>query len=283
MPAMLSIDFGNSFTKVAIRPDADSPAELLKDSSLNLDELNVCVPTLASCRKVKGRELWDYGTDVLQHRESTPGLTVHRNWKPRFFEGANAPTHSSAKSLVPATGKEAARSFRMSNEQWLVLKKAFGYEDTVREQVESTLLPPPIPPQVVPPTEETDIDTKALGHGFFAWLKRLVEPICLKQGLGEVKDIPVRISLPSFGAVTRAEMLLCEILDNAGWKPDRHKPALPEPYANAIGAFTEGRNVTHRVKHAGVMPDYPRMLEKTGLLAAILDAIRNNVRNTLGF
>src|SRR5437868_1773040 len=85
--SMISIDFGNSYTKVAIRPDVDHTAQVMTDASLSLDELNMCVPTLAARLERNGKETWYYGTDVMRHRVDTPGLTVFRNWKPRFFEG----------------------------------------------------------------------------------------------------------------------------------------------------------------------------------------------------
>lgn len=84
MPPMLSIDFGNSYTKVALRPDRETATTAIKDTSLNWDEENICVPTLAAHVGRSGG--WCYGTDATRFRPDYPGLTVHRNWKPRLFE-----------------------------------------------------------------------------------------------------------------------------------------------------------------------------------------------------
>ena len=49
--------------------------------------------------------------------------------------------------------------------------------------------------------------------------------------------------------------------------------ALPEPLSNAIGTFTEGRNVTHL---NGTNPHYGQMFKDTGMLARMRDAILND-------
>ena len=45
---MICIDFGNTYTKVAIRTNRTSSSQMLRDASLTFDEKNVCIPTLAS-------------------------------------------------------------------------------------------------------------------------------------------------------------------------------------------------------------------------------------------
>jgi hypothetical protein len=83
---MLSVDFGNTYTKVGLRLGSDAPGQLLKDASLKWDDMNACVPTVAACFESGKGSTWHCGTDVLRFRENTPGLTVYRNWKPRFFD-----------------------------------------------------------------------------------------------------------------------------------------------------------------------------------------------------
>lgn len=91
----ISIDFGNSFTKVGIRPRglpgeegrAFSQASLLQDESLRMDENNFCIPTLAACSREDGRETWWYGNEVVEKATNREGVRVFRNWKPRFFSG----------------------------------------------------------------------------------------------------------------------------------------------------------------------------------------------------
>ena len=86
MSPMICIDFGNTYTKVAIRPNANARSDVLTDAALSFDELNMCIPTLAGRVQKNGKESWFFGNDVLQYRANTPGLTVFRNWKPCFLK-----------------------------------------------------------------------------------------------------------------------------------------------------------------------------------------------------
>ena len=129
-------------------------------------------------------------------------------------------------------------------------------------------------PKREPTSEETDLDIKFIGLGFFRWLKGFVDPVCKKLRLGPLEEIPVRVTLPSFGSASKSELLLRDILEEAGWRIDTKMPTLPEPLANAIGTFTEGLNATHKPKGAfQIMPHYGLMFEKTGLLQVIREAI----------
>jgi hypothetical protein len=279
MSAAVSIDFGNSFTKVALRAQPDAASEMAKDQSLTLDEYNFCIPTLAACKRGKGREQWDFGTNVLRHKESAAGLTVYRNWKPLFFRGEQSGpgTDCECQASTPATMHASDKYHGLSDEQWLQVKQILNLREENRGAIEKA-----IPPADAAPTttafpldadEETDIDAKQVGIGFFRWLREFIEPICRARGIGALASIPARISLPSFGSMTKATLLLAEILEEAGWCPAERNGMLPEPYSNAIGIFTEGQNAVHSPGRAGVMPYYPKMFKDTGLLRAMLDAI----------
>jgi len=99
MDYQISIDFGNSFTKVGIRPcgvtgeegRASSLSSLLQDEGLRMDENNFCIPTLAARAIENGREVWCYGNDVVEKATNREGYEVFRNWKPRFFSGQDDP------------------------------------------------------------------------------------------------------------------------------------------------------------------------------------------------
>lgn len=277
MAGMISIDFGNSYTKVAIRPDSRSAAALMKDDSLSLDELNICVPTLAACSRRGKKETWSFGTDVMQHRAGAAGLEVFRNWKPTFFRGEETHLERPAAAVLavhgPATiGRPA--SGRLTDDAWQQVKSTFGFDDSFRDSFEANMRPKEvIRAAPAPPEDVTELDIKQIGLGFFTWLREtLVEPACRKSGLGPFDTIPVRISLPSFGGATRAELLLREILEEAGWRPDDRAPVLAEPLANSIGAFTEGRNAL-RESETGHWPNYGVMFRNTGLLGAIREAV----------
>ncbi len=79
MSAMISIDFGNSYTKVGIRSAETENSKLLEDSSLKLQEGNFCVPTLASRIVSNGEEEWRFGTQVTEQPSDLSGLKVFRN------------------------------------------------------------------------------------------------------------------------------------------------------------------------------------------------------------
>jgi hypothetical protein len=260
---MLSIDFGNTYTKVALRPDFNSPGFLLSDASLNWDELNACVPTLAACRKNSAKSQWYFGTDVTKFRETSRGLTVYRNWKPRFFEGSNEPIGELV--AVNSKSKRFNTPPGLSDHAWQTICATLT-SDAVAElwtrlggEFDSKLH-----------VEETELEHKLIALGFFRWLREFFDPVCRKRVGRCASEIPVRVSLPSFGSVAKAEELLREILSEAGWKLDDRVSTLPEPLSNAIGTFTEGVNVTHLDESS---PHYGQMFRDTGLLARMREAI----------
>lgn len=273
MRPKLSIDFGNSYTKVALRANGESRSELLTDASLKMDDLHACVPTVAAHYIEKGKESWHYGTDVMKFREGSPGLTVHRNWKPRFFD-------SKAESQAPALATAIAatsprRSFAtppgMTDDVWNTITAVLTSEqaESLYQKLGGHSVDAAAEDLV---SEEADFDHKSIGQGFFRWLLEFVDPICLNRVRRSATEIPVRVSLPSFGSVAKAEMLLKEILEDAGWKLDECAPTLPEPFSNAIGAFTEGVNAINVVP-SGASPHYGKMFQETGMLARMREAL----------
>jgi hypothetical protein len=265
---MICIDFGNTYTKVGIRPNSDTKSELIKDPVLSFDELNICIPTVAARVEKNSSEAWYFGNDVQQVSRS-PGLSVMRNWKPEFFKGIETSLRSTqAVGAIATKGKT-----RLSNEDWATVRQILNLDDDHRSTIER-LAGGKKKSENADGSEETSLDIKFVGLGFFKWLKDFVGPICQKYGLGAIDKIPARITLPSFGSATSSELLLRELLEEAGWKIDKKKPAMAEPLANAIGTFTEGLNATHKPKGANkVMPHYGVMFENTGLLQVIREAI----------
>ncbi|HHO50885.1 MAG TPA: hypothetical protein ENK18_08410, partial [Deltaproteobacteria bacterium] len=221
--AMISIDFGNSYTKVGLRPALDEPSEPAQDGSLVFDDdLNLCIPTLAAVAERRGRQRWLFGTDVMKLGEGTRGVTVFRNWKPEFFDGDRGDTERDALAQV-------AR-----DEAWARAKAALGLTEEQRSDFEA-LQPLPPPP---PPLDE-------IARGYFRWLKSFLDPICAAEGI-ELEEAETRITLPAFGGQAKAEQEILAVLRGAGFRCARVAPCLPEPVANAIGIFTEGRNVIWR-------------------------------------
>ncbi len=132
-------------------------------------------------------------------------------------------------------------------------------------------------------------DVEELALGYFTWLRRQVEPICRQQfELDAAGEIPVRITLPAFGNVARATERLEDLLTESGWKLCPAEGAIPEPVANAIGAFSQGRNAVwtpERLQHGrplplagdSLMPHYGNMFEDS----PFLEAFRNNALDRL--
>lgn len=275
MRPMLSIDFGNTYTKLGVRKNGDSRAMLLTDGSLKWDDgLFACVPTLAACHKTARNEKWYFGTDVMRFREQTPGLAIYRNWKPRFFDGVSENRRPPSPVSRPLrVGSSLPAPPGISDGAWQTILTSLPQAQV--QEIWASLAGQSATPQLQAESnsEETDLDFKWIGLGFFRWLLAFIDPICRKAIGVSARDVPVRISLPSFGSVAQAELLLKEILSEAGWTLDDRVATLPEPLSNAIGTFTEGLNVTHR---QGASPHYGRMFANTGLLARMREATLAN-------
>jgi len=93
MNYQISIDFGNSSTKVGVatgRPSiqtarlARSPACSRTNGSKWMNA-NFCIPTLAARGMEQGEEVWCYGNDLVAKTSTSGELRVYRNWKPLFF------------------------------------------------------------------------------------------------------------------------------------------------------------------------------------------------------
>ncbi|QGJ71721.1 Hypothetical protein PBC10988_34280 [Planctomycetales bacterium 10988] len=250
MGQMINIDFGNSYTKVGVRTDGNELSTPLSDNVLEFDDgLNICIPTLAARVLRKGKEHWVYGSEILEIGNSQ-GVEVLRNWKPNFFNGSSTPLKGIPQAKIPAfaTMKKLSESELQHFMDSLNLneKQRAALEDLKNGEDE-------------PDPGQTDLDTKEIGLKYFRWLRAFLEGICTRRGI-DLRKTPTRINLPSFGAKTTAEDLLIEILSEAGWKIAPNHPALPEPVANAIGVFSEGRNILWRPKRTeDQFPDYPGM------------------------
>ena len=211
MDYQISIDFGNSFTKVGIRNRAPLDPEgracsqtgLLQDEWLKMDEHNFCIPTLAARGIEGGKEVWCYGNDLVAKASTMGELRVYRNWKPLFFANGG------------------------------------------------------------PGNAEDGTPVRQIGLGYFRWLRDFVDGYCRASGLPGVSSMPVRITLPSFGAQTAAASILVELLAETGWQPTAVRPAVAEPVANSIGIFSEGRNAIWTpdpaIRGSEAYPFYPEM------------------------
>lgn len=200
----LCIDFGNSFTKLALRPDRELPSDYLRCAGLDYDRgLNLCIPTLA-VRVIEGvRERWFFGADALDVQQYTPGATFFRDWKRDLFQESESELRQEFGGQVSA-GKKKREGRRRGCS-----------------------------------VEELDV----ISRGFFRWVRDFANRVMEERGLGGIGDVVVRISIPSFALGTPEEMRLLSVLSQAGFHLAPSQPTIPEPLANAIGVFSDGRNV----------------------------------------
>lgn len=82
MRPTISIDLGAAYTKIAIRREPDSVSNLLSHEKFRLDDLHVCIPTIAAWRRSDDR--WVFGDDA-QDLVPSDDIYVFRNWKPLLF------------------------------------------------------------------------------------------------------------------------------------------------------------------------------------------------------
>lgn len=275
MSAMISIDFGNSYTKVGVRTSRKTTSEPVNDASLTQDQLNLCIPSLVGCVTSDGT--WYYGMDVIQYGKRT-GMQVYRNWKPIFFEGVEK--YLSRQPTVPVGASVRVSETRMPVTQAKAHAAKLGvslgaFISFLRSQGKEVELESATARKDFweRPTEQ-DFH-KHFAVGYFRWLREFIAPICrMKFNNLDVEHTPVRISLPSFGSQTHAEERLIEILQESGWKTDEKHPALAEPVSNAIGIFTEGRNATWfpPKEHGQEFPWYPDLF---GDDSEVFRALRN--------
>lgn len=285
MEAMLCIDFGNSYTKVALRKPTNPQnaltldstlSEAITDKSLVWDRLIfVCIPTIVAKVTEGAHARYLYGSEVLklpQVKLNSVDIRVFRNWKPSFFDQAArgpmaTPGHAAGQPAAPSTTMNV--NVETQYKQWLAaqLEKnvaAVGFLNF--EQWQAAVLPL-LPSKGTP----TNLGTAALDSaeidriatGYFRWLLEFMQA-CIGQTYPQlvVSEIPARITLPSFGPQGAAEARLIDILSRAGWKC-ADNPVVHEPFANAIGLFTQGRSVTWSPTTGQTECHYRNMFENT--------------------
>ncbi len=98
--ARICIDFGSSFTKVALRAGWDQRTLFLEDRAI-LDPLQrICVPSTVCEIKTGGSSNWVCGKKAMQMSPSAD-VVLHRNWKSQFIK----PEDSPPPSRLAAAGK----------------------------------------------------------------------------------------------------------------------------------------------------------------------------------
>jgi len=210
MERCLCIDFGNAFTKLALRTDREQPSDYLRCRELDYDRgLNLCIPTLAVRVIDRERERWFFGADALDIQQYTPGATFFRDWKHDFFQETELELTMEARGVPGIQKRSGGHRKRAAN----------------REELE------------------------VIAPGFFRWVADFADRVMAERGLGGIDEVPTRVSIPSFALGTEEEYRLLSILGQAGFRVAASQPSLPEPLANAIGVFSDGRNVLRAEDH----------------------------------
>jgi len=270
MQPMLCIDFGNSYTKVAIRKRThprtlplqdESLTQTITDNSLKWDGLFVCIPSTVVRTTEGSRHRYYYGADIEQvslARRTDPATKVYRNWKPLFFQqpADRIPIASNGSDGgmldPPSSGDDSA--LKLAYMQWIsdhiasdgapegivTFEQWKAVTASLRRTGMAALSKASQAPRLMP-ASGPEIDQVA--QGYFSWLKTFVQNCVDPSGKDDISNIPCRITLPSFGNQKAAESRLLSILERAGWVSDDYA-VVHEPFANAIGLFTKGRNRT---------------------------------------
>ena len=115
---VVCVDFGSSYTKVAIRIGWDGFTVLADNWPMASEELTFCIPSVVAKARRGSESEWLVGVDAA-NQPPGDGVTIYRNWKATLFDertsDANgAATQSSAtqslitqSSATPAFGAPA--------------------------------------------------------------------------------------------------------------------------------------------------------------------------------
>jgi hypothetical protein len=224
-PPVLCIDFGSAYTKVALRPAPDRPAELLSDPSLNLDRLNICVPSVVVVDRTGSQPRAQCGVRACD-RVAGEGIEVYRNWKSRLFADlAPAPEPPLSQFLAAPETRDLARRYGVADSDF----------DTLLDRVRGGVAVATSPPA----------DMLRVAKAYFTWLLQFVSKAFQGSGTSDATAWRARLCVPAFRGATGLPPgleRLQDVLREAGWTTDPERPLVTEPFANAVGALTSGVN-----------------------------------------
>jgi hypothetical protein len=239
------IDFGSSYTKVALRRDPGADAEAIRTGFSISDVPDFCFPSAVGVERRGNRNAAVCGPAAMQRRHDG-GL--HVNWKRKVFapaDGAQPPRKPpldaflESPELVDLATKHGVTSAQLVHLQNVVA--------SARALAGGPGSPP------VSPDAQNRATAGALAFAFFQWLRDEVMKAAQRLRLDGLDPaaIPARITVPALAQGKELEQhpgcqLLLHALERAGWRLHPDRPIVPEPYANAIGVLTGGTNVVHK-------------------------------------
>lgn len=224
---LICIDFGNSFTKVSIRCDENSPAALFEDDeNRRHSEVSFCFPSLIQSKQ--------------------PNAKYTENWKPLLFSDQSA----SRREVGGLEGLLASPAFRSLASEYGVASEELTHLLQLYNsaRVLSGLKSPPI--SSVTPAASPPNDLIEHAVTFFKELRDKVRHLAERTFPGvDIDRSPTRLCVPAFadgkeGIPTHVEERFRSILQQAGWPLDQDSFLISEPVANIVGVLTRGANNT---------------------------------------
>lgn len=79
MEKLLCIDFGSSYTKVAVREDWNSATRLIESGHPD-ESYSYCIPSTVARVTRRGKDTWLIGMDAL-NQSPADNVAVYQNWK----------------------------------------------------------------------------------------------------------------------------------------------------------------------------------------------------------
>ena len=227
MERVFAIDFGASYTKVALRREAGVDASLLSDRRLNLDSLNICVPSTVVVDESGPQREVICGIRAVD-RPAANRVQVFRNWKRHLF---------SFQSRTPSPLERL-----LSSDAFRQLADQVGVPESEVASLPARLS---LPSSVAEPGDGIEPIYRQIAVDFFRHLRTFTLEWATAQGITDAQRIPARVCIPTLeGHQTINEHPILTILRDAGWGVTSHHSAIAEPYANMIGVVSEGRNRT---------------------------------------
>lgn len=86
---MICIDFGSAYTKVAIRPGWDEPAQLTRDTPFAADDATFCIPSVVAKVERNGSAKWIVGQEAAQQKRGD-GVTVFEHFKAKMLSAESS-------------------------------------------------------------------------------------------------------------------------------------------------------------------------------------------------
>ena len=86
---VICTDFGNSYTKVGVRPSYTGPSYLARGLAISQEDEELgqgfCIPTVVAQRDTPGRPVAHAFGEAAAGIVPGPNVAVYRNWKPKLL------------------------------------------------------------------------------------------------------------------------------------------------------------------------------------------------------